>query len=29
MNAVSIGMTDIEIIRLFMEHAYSQEELRA
>jgi hypothetical protein len=27
MNAVSIGMTDIEIIRLFMEHAYSHEEL--
>jgi len=26
MNAVSMGMTDIEIIRLFMEHAYSQEE---
>jgi len=27
MNAVSIGMTEIEIIRLFMEHAYSHEEL--
>jgi len=27
MNAVSLGMTDIEIIRLFMEHAYSHEEL--
>jgi len=26
MKSVSMGMTDIEIIRLFMEHAYSQEE---